>query len=377
MGESKSGIATASWHLNIPKDFQNYNIGDRITADLCTFGTDSNFILENCIIEGKKEKQFWDKEIKNLADQLIRLQNENIPLIFRPLHEAEGNGGVNGEGAWFWWGKSGAETYVKVWKYLYNKLTKEYEIHNLIWEQNLYIYSSDSTKWYSGEEYVDIIGYDKYNVEHNRHDGKASGPNLDAESNIFYALVRSGENKKMVALAENDSIPSLNNLKVEKAGWLYFNPWYGNYILDENMNTKESIKEIYGSDYCISLEDLPKLREEMENIQCSKIKRIYNEDTCSSAPTTSFGLKCILKLEGNNKSCQEVKKSCLEIKNGAGEEICDNAPSSDSNKKCKLNKENINECQEIVISNTIINSSILKGDESLEISDEITNSSKS
>ena len=143
------------------------------------------------------------------------------------------------------------------------------------------------------------------------------------------------------------------------------------------MNTKETIKEIYGSDYCISLEDLPKLREEMENIQCSKIKRIYNEDTCSSAPTTSFGLKCILKLEGNNKSCQEVKKSCLEIKNGAGEEICDNAPSSDSNKKCKLNKENINECQEIVISDTIINSSILKGDESLEISDEITNSSKS
>ena len=41
----KGGIATASWHLNIPKDFQNYNIGDRITADLCTFGTDSNFIL--------------------------------------------------------------------------------------------------------------------------------------------------------------------------------------------------------------------------------------------------------------------------------------------------------------------------------------------
>ena len=210
MGESKSGIATASWHLNIPKVLQNYNVGDRITADLCTFGTDSNFILENCIIEGTKEKNFWDKEIKNLADQLIRLQNENIPLIFRPLHEAEGNGGVNGEGAWFWWGKSGAETYVKVWKYLYNKLTKEYEIHNLIWEQNLYINSSDSAKWYSGEEYVDIIGYDKYNVEHNRNDGKASGPNLDAESNIFYALVRSGENKKMVALAENDSIPSLH-----------------------------------------------------------------------------------------------------------------------------------------------------------------------
>ena len=56
--------ATASWPLNIPKDFQNSNIGDRINADLCTFDTDSKFILENCILEGTKEKQFWDKEKK-------------------------------------------------------------------------------------------------------------------------------------------------------------------------------------------------------------------------------------------------------------------------------------------------------------------------
>ena len=53
---------------------------------------------------------------------------------------------------------------------------------------------------------------------------------------------------------------------------------------------------------------------------------------CSSGHTTSSGLKCILKIEGNNKSCQEVKKSCLEIKNGASEEICDNAPTSGSKK---------------------------------------------
>ena len=140
------------------------------------------------------------------------------------------------------------------------------------------------------------------------------------------------------------------------------------------MNTKESIKEIYGSDYCISLEDLPKLREEMENIQCSKIKRIYNEDTFSSGHTTSSGLKCILKIEGNNKSCQEVKKSCLEIKNGASEEICDNAPTSESKKKCKLREENDNECQEIDVKDTIMDSSILKDDESLKTSDEIIDS---
>ena len=67
-------------------------------------------------------------------------------------------------------------------------------------------------------------------MELNRHDRKTSGPNFDAESNIFYGLVKIDENKKMVALAENDSIPSLHNLKVEKAVWLYFNPWYRNFF---------------------------------------------------------------------------------------------------------------------------------------------------
>ena len=65
--KNRGGIATACWHLNIPKDFQNYNVGERLDASLCTYGIDSNFITENCIKEGTKEKSFWDKEIHNLA----------------------------------------------------------------------------------------------------------------------------------------------------------------------------------------------------------------------------------------------------------------------------------------------------------------------
>ena len=131
----KRGIATPSWHLNIPRDFENYNIGERIDAEFCTFGIDSNFITGNSIIAGAKENKFWDLEIQNLTKQLKKLQNEKIPLIFRPFHEAEGNCGIDGSGAWFWWGKDGAETYIKFWKYLFEKLTIEYDLHNIIWEQ--------------------------------------------------------------------------------------------------------------------------------------------------------------------------------------------------------------------------------------------------
>ena len=191
-----------------------------------------------------------------LAEQLKRLQDENIPLLFRPLHEAEGNVGSDGSLAWFWWGKHGAVTYVKIWKYLYEKLTIEYELHNLIWEQNLYTWSTDSDVWYAGDNYVDIIAYDKYNMEHHRNDGKTNCPNLDAESTIFYTLSKYVGHKKMVAIAENDSIPSLSNLKTEHAFWLYFSTWFGDYIFNEVNNDKDHLIEMFTSEYCITLDEL-------------------------------------------------------------------------------------------------------------------------
>ena len=260
--KKRGGIATASWHINVPKDFGSYEIGDKVDWQQCTYATSSTFKTEDCIVEGTKENEYWDLAIKMLAEQLQRLQDENVPLIFRPLHEAEGNVNTDGSGAWFWWGKAGAKTYVKIWKYLYNKLTKEYGIHNLIWEQNLYAWSPESVQWYSGDDYVDMVGYDKYNTVYNRHDGKTNGPNLDAETPYFYTLVNFVKNKKMIALAENDSIPGVNNLIVEHAAWLYFCPWYGEFILDEKNNAKTDLKEIYTSKYCITLDQLPFKKKE-------------------------------------------------------------------------------------------------------------------
>ena len=68
----------------------------------------------------------------------------------------------------------------------------------------------------------------------------------------------------MVAMAENDSIPSLKNLLDDKAAWLYFCPWYGEFILDEKNNAKSDLKELYTSEYCITLEDLPFSKEDKD-----------------------------------------------------------------------------------------------------------------
>ncbi|MBQ3885096.1 MAG: glycoside hydrolase, partial [Ruminococcus sp.] len=165
--KTRNGIATASFHINVPKDMKSYNIGDRIDWAQTTYsvknndGTEAtNFVTSNAYKEGTKEYEYYRQALKTLAGEFKKLEAEGVPLIWRPLHEAEGGGGENQ--SWFWWGKEGSAVYKQLWIYTYETLTNDFGCHNLIWEWNSYNFDS-SANWYPGDEYVDIIGYDKYN----------------------------------------------------------------------------------------------------------------------------------------------------------------------------------------------------------------------
>ncbi|MDE5937263.1 MAG: beta-mannosidase, partial [Ruminococcus sp.] len=259
--KNKNGIATACWHINLPVDFENYELGEAVDWSECSYKNNSQYSIANAVKKGTKENDYLNLAIEDLAEQFLILQENNIPILFRPFHEAEGNGGLDGKGAWFWWSQDGAEDYKALWKYLYEQLTDVYGLHNLIWEQNLYAWSDDSAGWYAGDDYVDIIGFDKYDTVYNRHDGLTSGPNEDCNSDVYWSLVNYVKNNKMAAIMENSTIPSLSNIKTEKASWLYFCTWYDNgqdnFISGDNYNNPETMKELLTSDYAINLEDLP------------------------------------------------------------------------------------------------------------------------
>ncbi|MFR5757995.1 MAG: glycosyl hydrolase [Bacteroides cellulosilyticus] len=59
----------------------------------------------------------------------------------------------------FWWGSDGADTYKKLWRYMFN-FFKEKGINNLIW---VWTTQTKDVDFYPGDEYVDIIGRDIYN----------------------------------------------------------------------------------------------------------------------------------------------------------------------------------------------------------------------
>lgn len=279
------GIATASWHINVPKNFASYNVGDAVDWSQSTYsvkdenGNDAtDFDTSQVLVEGSKEREYYMLCLKLLAAELQKLQDANVPLIFRPLHEAEGGGGEMG--SWFWWGKSGSAVYKELWKLTYQVLTEEYGLHNLIWEWNSYTYDT-STDWYPGDEFVDLVAYDKYNCTDWSTGQAVLVHNVSAISSIFYDLVEQYSDKKMVAMAECDSIPTLENMQMEKTGWLYFCPWYDggsdsiNFLTNPLFNDPEDLKTMYQSEYCITLDELP--------------ANLYSDDTKPTTTTTVPG----------------------------------------------------------------------------------------
>lgn len=81
------------------------------------------------------------------------LRELGFPLIFRPLHEMTGG--------WFWWGSATCtpEEYVRLYRLVVTHLRTS-GIRNL-----LYAWSPDGKadfRYYPGDEYVDVIGYDTY-----------------------------------------------------------------------------------------------------------------------------------------------------------------------------------------------------------------------
>lgn len=237
--KDKGGIPTVTYHWNVPTDGK-----DSTDAAFYVPSTGNSpattFSAKNAVQKGTWENDKINEDIALLAEQLGKARDAKVPILFRPLHEAEG--------AWFWWGADGPEACVALYRYLWDKLTNEYKLDNLLWIWTAST-SAHAADWYPGDEYVDFQGCDKYNAINN------NDPNPSAIAATFYSMVAQTKGQKMVCMSENDTIPSLENLLKDKAAWLYFCPWYQRYLT--GLNDPAELKKIYNSEYCITLDELP------------------------------------------------------------------------------------------------------------------------
>lgn len=179
------------------------------TDDFSFYAKDNNFKIAEALQDGTWENVVLQADLAKLADYLKLLQDENIPVLFRPLHEASGG--------WFWWGAGTAEDYKALWKYVFDYMGAA-GVHNLIWVWTSCLGDAD---WYPGDDYVDIIAYDWYpqNASVYHTSGKDAWDALLAISN-----------KKMLTLGECGAIPQPEACAMDGAMWLWAMPWYGEHM---------------------------------------------------------------------------------------------------------------------------------------------------
>lgn len=239
---NKGGIVTFCWHWNAPTEYLN-STANSPNGWWGGFYTKSSKFDIAKVMNGQdaKGKKLLDRDIKEIAKQLKRLEKAGVPVIWRPLHEASGG--------WFWWGAKGSDAYKKLWKYLYKELTNTYGCNNLIW-----VYNGQSADWYPGDEYVDIVGEDIYPGNHV----------YDPQVSRFKQAINYGSKTKITALTENGCIFDIDSAVSINALWSWFMTWGGEFTVNgsnysEKYTEKSVIQKMYASKYSLTLGSLPKI----------------------------------------------------------------------------------------------------------------------
>jgi mannan endo-1,4-beta-mannosidase len=178
------------------------------------------------------------RELDHIAEELKRLREENIPVLWRPMHQA----GTE----WFWWSNCHPESYIWLWRLMFERFSNYHGLDNLIW-----VWAGQSERFYPGDGFVDIIGEDIYN--------------MDNVSNMP-TFIRSGGypgRAKLTAMTECGLLPAPDLLARDGAFWLWTALYRGDFLTDHRgrhnslYNTRERLERTYNHELTITLDKLP------------------------------------------------------------------------------------------------------------------------
>lgn len=248
--DQKGGIVNFVWHWNAPAGLYNV-VGKEWWRGFYTGMSDFDFV--SALETTNANHTLLLRDIDAIAVQLKRLQAANVPVVWRPLHEADGG--------WFWWGASGAEPCKRLWALVFDRLNNYHKLDNLIW-----VWNSVNAAWYPGDDtvssshfdikseskhssfvpQVDILSYDSYPTAGDH------GP-VSAQYNALLAL---GKDKKLIAATEVGTIPDPDLLQAYQADWSYFVTWANEFIQDAKYNSLEFLERIYNLEYVLTLDEI-------------------------------------------------------------------------------------------------------------------------
>ena len=202
-----NGLVSAGWHWVVPNSESVVSDPQQYTYK----PEETTFKASNALTEGTWENEVVKADLAEMADYLLLLKEKNIPVIWRPLHEAAGNiYEYNNGTAWFWWGAGGDDNYKALWIYMFEYFESR-GLNNLLW---VWTTQTKDAAFYPGDAYVDIVGRDIYN------NGSAG------DIAIQFASIQESYPNKMVTLSEFGNVAAFSKQWEAGATWSYFMPWY-------------------------------------------------------------------------------------------------------------------------------------------------------
>lgn len=210
-----------------------------VPSETYNFYAENNaFDPANALTEGTWENDVYEADMAEIIGYLTLLQDEGIPVLWRPYHEAAGG--------WFWWGKDAA-SFKALWVDMFNRFQAA-GLNNLIW---VWTSETGDDDWYPGDAYVDIIGRDLYG-------------NAAADCASQYNTLAATYGNKMVALSEcgyGESTSSTVGLISEQwaagARWAWFMPWYNGDDASTFHADEAWWKDAMEQEFVISRDELP------------------------------------------------------------------------------------------------------------------------
>ncbi len=209
-------VITLMWHAVRPIEDEPGTFKESICGKI----TDQDW--RDLLTPGTDVYNRWLAQADVIAGFLTGLRDANIPVLWRPYHEMNGD--------WFWWGKA-SDNYIALWKQMYDRFVNHHRLDNLLWVWNANAPAPHILPYpacYPGAEYVDILATDIYG-----NDYKPS----------HYDDLVTLANGKPVALGEVGVMPTPEIIDAQPL-WTWFMTWT-NFLT--NHNTPEAVRALYSS----------------------------------------------------------------------------------------------------------------------------------
>ena len=214
------GIVTLSFHWFSP-------IGGR---DKSFYAKNTEFDAKKILVENTPERNAFYHDMDVIAIELRKFENANIPVLWRPFHEADGD--------WFWWGAKGPVVASKLYRLMYEYYTNELQLNNLIWVWNCPVKEA-----YPGDDFVDVVSVDIYLEHYEKTDYRTQ----------YEQLIQATSKNKVAALAEVGYMPDISLLEQSHIPWAYYMTWSKEFCIGEQYNSKDSFRAMYDSGYSLTM----------------------------------------------------------------------------------------------------------------------------